>query len=91
MRQIDSKFHIESDSIIKTSNGEVIPEEEPVFLLRARDYLALRLLQKYRRMCVSDGCTDYQLSGVDASIERFSDFTLKFNARMKQPGITRGL
>ena len=48
MRKLDSKFHIEGDQIVKTSNGDPIPEDEPLFLIRARDYLALPLLHEGR-------------------------------------------
>lgn len=90
MRKIDSKFHIENDQIIKTSSGQAIPEDEPCFLIRARDYLALPLLRHYRRLCVDDGCTDFQIAGNDA-IEEFERFSAEHHERMKQPGITKGL
>ena len=91
MRKLDSKFHIEGDQIVKTSNGDPIPEDEPLFLIRARDYLALPLLHEYRRMCIQDGCTDYQIKGNDEMILAFEKWAEKNRAKMKQPGITRGL
>ena len=99
MRRIDSKFHIEAKMvntmlgekiqihIVKTSNGDPIPEDEPLFLLRARDYLALPLLHKYREMCIQDGCTDYQVAGNDKMILEFEKFAREHRDRMKQPGM----
>lgn len=91
MRQLDGKFHIENDQIIKTSNGDVIPEDEPVFLLRARDYLALPMLQHYCLLCVKDGCSDYQMRGLRERLLQFEKFAAANPEKMKQPGITRGL
>ena len=47
MRKIDSKFHVDGDKIVKTTNDEVLPEDEPLFLVRARDRLAMSLLVHY--------------------------------------------
>lgn len=88
MRRIDSKFHIENEQIIKTSNGEAIPEDEPCFLIRARDYLALPLLRHYRELCVDDGCTEFQIAGNDAAIAEFERFSMEHRERLKQPGMT---
>jgi hypothetical protein len=90
MRRIDTKFHIEGEEIL-ASNGVAIPDDEPLFLLRARDHLALPLLKEYQRLCIADGCTDFQLNGIQAIIEVFTDFRNEHPERMKQPGITRGL
>lgn len=35
MRRLDSKFHVEGDQIVKTSNGGILPENEPLFLAKA--------------------------------------------------------
>lgn len=90
MRRIDPRFHIEGDQIVKTSNNAIVPEEEPLMLFRARDRLALDVLRLYRRLCIADLCTPYQLEGVDNRIAAFEEFALKYRERMKQPGITRG-
>jgi len=91
MRIIDDKFHIEGDQIIKTSSGEIIPEDEPLLLFRARDYLALPLIEHYKKLCVIDGCNDYQLEGINKCIQRFEQFAKENPNKMKQPGVTRGL
>ena len=92
VRKIDLKHHINSKGqIVKTTNGTVIEESEPTILFRARDYLALPLLMRYRELCVRDGCTDFQLKQVDELVERFAAFARANPSVMKQPGITRGL
>jgi hypothetical protein len=91
MRRIDQKFHIEDNKIIKTSSGEVVPEDEPLILFRARDYLALTMLDYYRVLCIADGCTGYQLEKLDAVIADFQQYTVDHPEMMKQPGITKGM
>jgi hypothetical protein len=90
MRRIDAKHHIEAEQIIKSSNGQAIPGDEPLFLLRGRDHLAVSLLKYYEHLCVTDGCNSYQLEIVKGEIEHFEKFAVESPQRMKQPGITRG-
>jgi hypothetical protein len=56
--------------IVKRSNGEVIPYDEPIFILRGRDHLAIDLLEQYYALCNDDGCTDYQLNAINQSGDR---------------------
>lgn len=92
VRQIDLKHHIdENGDIVKTTNNQVISRDEPTILFRARDYLAVPLLIKYREMCKADGCNDFQLKQVTELIDRFARFAVEHPEVMKQPGITRGL
>lgn len=91
MRVIDLKHHIENDQIIKTGNGQPIPQDEPLCLFRARDYLAVPLLECYKKLCEADGCNDFQLGQVEELIERFRAFARNNPQTMKQPGVTRGL
>jgi hypothetical protein len=90
MRKLDEKFHIDGDKIIKTSNGLEIPLDEPVFLIRARDRLAVRALLHYRDISAADGCNDYHFSHLDKDIEAFRRFAVEHPERMKQPSVTRG-
>ena len=76
--------------IVKTSNGEAIPDDEPLYLLRARDRLVLPLLNKLQELCREDGCTSYQLEANADAIADFAKFAWEHPERMKQPGITRG-
>lgn len=90
MRRIDPKFHIEDDNIVKTSNGDPIPDDEPIMLFRARDRNALNMLHYYATLCMEDGCNDFQMEGIKNRIDAFEKFKQCHSDRMKQPGITRG-
>jgi hypothetical protein len=96
MRKIDSKFHAEYDEkfgrclIVKTSNGDVVPDDEPLILFRARDRLAVRVLEFYRQISLEDGCNDFHFDLLDKRIEEFKKFAVDHSERMKQPSITRG-
>jgi hypothetical protein len=103
-KRIDEKHHIEARAhtdqsglvtlekvqIIKTSNGQPIPEDEPIILFRGRDRLAYGMLMHYRQLCIDDGCTDYQLESMDKMIKAFQDYASNHPEIMKQPGITLG-
>lgn len=91
MKKLDEKFSVDGDTIIKTSNGEQIPDDEPVFLLRGRDRLALRALICYEQLSMAAGCNEYHFDALHRSIDRFADFTVEHPDRMKQPSMTRGL
>lgn len=88
MRQIDEKYSVDGDRIIKTKTGEEIPLDEPTILYRGRDRLALPMLEFYKSLCIEDGATDYQLESMDRMIDRFKKFAAENPT--KQPGITRG-
>jgi hypothetical protein len=85
----DLKYKIETQ-IVNRSNGRPIPKDEPIFFLRARDYLALPLLYAYRKICEGDACNSYHLGGVNRVIRRFERFKKLHPEQMKQPGITKG-
>lgn len=90
-RPIGNRFHIENNQIVKNSNGEVLPINEPLFLIRARDYLAIPMLERYRKACVDNGGNDYILALFDEIIAEFHKFKAANPDKIKLPGITRGL
>jgi len=89
MRKIDEKFSTTGE-IVKRSNGELVPEDEPLFLLRARDRLAVRMLLVYEALSKEDGCNDFHFEHLDKDIEAFKIFREEHPERMKQPSVTRG-
>ena len=89
-RKIDGKFHVDGGEVVKTASGEVLPHDEPLFLLRARDHLATRLLARYRNLCVEDGCNREHLHALDNHIAAFAQFKIDRPEMMKQPGCTMG-
>ena len=87
---MDNKFEIRDNKLVNRSSGEVIPDDEPTFILRARDILALGVLNYYQVRSDRDGCTQYHMQLVEDVIKRFTDFRNNHPERMKQPGSTRG-
>ena len=100
-KKIDEKHHIEvtnivSDEpvkiqIIKTTNGQPIPDDEPLILFRGRDRLAVPMLEYYRILSIKDNATQYQIDTMNTIITKFMDYTITHSINMKQPGITKGL
>lgn len=84
---IEAQYRIE---IIKSTNGQPIPDDEPIILFRGRDRLALQMLKYYYNQCKSDGATDYQLATMQTMIDKFAKFAQDNPQTMKQPGITLG-
>lgn len=91
-RVIDPKYHVRlsTGEIVKTSNGVVVPEDEPVILFRARDRMALPALLAYRRLCLDDGCNEHQIESIGERIRAFDTYAGTHPETMKQPGSTRG-
>jgi len=91
-RDIDSKFAVSvGGNIFKKSNDEIIPEDEPLFLLRGRDILALNLLHHYKSISISSDCNDYHFKKLDETIKEFKAFKNEHPERMKMPSITEGI
>lgn len=86
----NSRFHIANGQLVKTSNGQPIPPDEPTFILRGRDYLALPTLVEFSRLMRLDGCNEQFEKEVEDTIKEFQRFRDEHPDKMKQPGITRG-
>jgi hypothetical protein len=71
----------ETGMIINRASGEAIPDDEPVFIFRARDLYARGVLQFYK-MCVLG---DDHEQAVQLSIDRFNKFRQDHPDRMKMP------
>lgn len=91
MRVVNDMWHIDEHyRLVKTSNDQPLSDDEPVFIFRGRDRLAVRALELYRKLCLHAGCNDYMISRLDAPIEAFRRFATEHAERMKLPGVTRG-
>jgi len=84
----DGKFRL---ALVKMSNNEVIPDDEPIFILRARDEQAVKTLKFYHEVCRKHDCNDHHLLGIEIAIDRFIQFATDSPERMKEPGITKGV
>ncbi len=75
-----------NDRIQDTSH--IIPENEPVFLLRAQDSISLHVLMYYLELLgdMQDPDTD-MVQAVHAQIERFARWERVHHDRMKCPDI----
>ncbi len=85
MRQIDNKFAIVNGELIRMKSGEIIPESEPTILFRAKDQLALPMLEHYLGLCINANCEPKQLESMRNIIKRFQDFNRNFQSVMKIP------
>lgn len=53
-----------------------VPEEEPIFILRAQDVFAIRMLKEYKELRESSGDVDGEKS-VQASIDAFKNWNFR--------------
>lgn len=90
MRNIDGKFSTDGSRVFNTVSGADIPDFEPLFVLRARDYLALSAIDAYQKECELE-CNELHLAGIQQVREKFCRFAAEHPELMKQPGITRHL
>lgn len=96
MKTIDRKYSatcledLSHEVAVIKSNGDHIPDDEPMILFRARDRIALPMLAAYRQLCLDDNVTQYQIDALDLVIADFQKFATANPNRMKQPGITLG-
>lgn len=91
LHTLNNMFHVDFEGhLVKSSNGQRVPDDEPVVILRGRDRLALRTLEYYEKLAEEDGCTQWFLEKLDPPIQAFAKFADEHPERMKQPGITRG-
>lgn len=90
MKRVDGKFSTDGTGLFNTVSGERIPDDEPLFILRARDHHALAAIHAYQEACESE-CNDLHMSGIQQVREKFCQFAANHPERMKQPGVTRHL
>lgn len=84
----DLEYDINGSVLVNRVSGAPIPEHEPVFVLRARDWLALPLLHEYANLCDVHRCVVSHLNAISENIRRFREWRNQHPLEMKQPGIT---
>lgn len=87
-KKIDEKYVIQSfDSIaiVNRDSHKPIPDDEPLFLLRAKDIRALYALVGYKTACKIGGCDTSHLDGIDRAIAQFQKFRAFNPERIKNP------
>ena len=70
--------------LVNRQSGEPIPDDEPIFILRARDVHAVKVLKAYYRELPFSAKGDHA-TAVKLRIEQFQDFAGANPARMKEP------
>jgi len=87
MRKIDSKYSITEDGkLINSENGKELPQDEPLFLFRAKDMLATVALQHYALACTDADIPDEHFIGVATALKEFGKFAIEHADRMTIPG-----
>ena len=77
----EMKYKIKDGKIVKRSNEVPIPDNEPLFIFRAKDRKALAALLAYNM--ILDNLE--QKASVTKSINAFRDFSEKNLEQMKEP------
>jgi hypothetical protein len=78
----EPKYTVDADGrIVNRASGEAIPDDEPVFIFRARDWFALAALHHYVDLC---GITSHRRA-VEVRIQDFARFKMAHPERMKEP------
>lgn len=81
MKTQDPKYDIENGRLVNAVTRVPIPEDEPIFILRAKDENARGAIDAYIHMC-SNG------AHIEAVIDRYKEFwqfATKHHERMKEP------
>jgi hypothetical protein len=79
----DRKFYIENNRLIGQSGP--IPDDEPLFILRGRDCVAVDALYAYQRLAEQNGADLDHLDAITLAIHRFDRFRREHPARIKRP------
>lgn len=77
----EPKYKFEAGQVINRSSGKPIPEDEPVFVLRARDVLALKTLMYYQSHSEDPAHVD----SVGRRIIQFNEFRQKNSELIRHP------
>ena len=80
----DPKYDIEDGRLINAATGEPIPDDEPVFIMRAKDRRAAVTLSNYRARCKDD----QHVAAVGKRVFEFDDYAKRHPELMKEPDTT---
>ena len=62
-----------------------IPVDEPLFILRAQDDLAIPMLHRYKNFALSAECSPEFIADIDGDIEAFAVWREANRGRTKKP------
>lgn len=78
----EPKYTVSQGRLVNRSTGKPIPDDEPVFILRAKDRVAVYAIMAYRAQCT--GNPEHH-DAVDARVGDFLRFKEMHPQRMKSP------
>jgi len=81
-------FHIDGEQLVKTSNGQPVPEDEPVFIIRARDKNAVETLTHYIWLCRMSSTPEDRIADLYEVVDRFKSYANTHQT--KTPGWSHG-
>lgn len=87
LKSQESKFDAVDGKLVNRATGVAIPDDEPVFVLRAKDSRALQALWSYLNVCKDD----YHRAAIRARIKQFTVFAANHPDRMQEPTTEEGL
>jgi hypothetical protein len=73
-----------------TTERKEVPDDEPVFVIRAADALACPLLSAYYNLCGENGAAAEHTASVEAEYTRFADWQEAHPDRVKVPDTLPG-
>lgn len=77
----DPKYSFEGGNVFNRASGEMIPEDEPVMIFRARDIHSLPMIKYYLTLIKDEN----HKKAVEKRIGHFEHFAHNEAARMKEP------
>lgn len=77
----EPKYDAVDGRLVNRTTGKPIPDDEPVFVLRAQDRKALAALKRYRDDCEYPD----QKAAIAKRIDEFAAFQKNHPDRMKEP------
>ena len=87
--KINDMFHTdEIGRLVKSSNDQPIPPDEPVFILRGRDSQAAEAIEFYISLCNIAGTPEDRLTAMDDVVAKFKAY--RESHAVKIPGSTHG-
>ncbi len=70
--------------IVNTASGQILPEDEPLILFRAKDKLLVPILGFYRNLCGMRSPAAH-VNGISREIAKCEQFAFAHPERMKDP------
>jgi len=71
--------------VFNNRTGVIVPDDEPVFLIRAKDRFAMDILRVYHDLCVKAALPVAQLESLAKADAEVRDWRLKHADRVKNP------